>query len=118
VLNHDLGLAIPGNGGGKWNTNTHGPATGYYLLWNGAKTISHKASDAIAGDLCVWQTHMGIATGGGNMISALNEHLGTKVTTIPGGSPGGELLFVRRIVASFSTGTTQAPGTTTAGGRG
>jgi cell wall-associated NlpC family hydrolase len=83
--------------GKKWNPSTHGPATGDYLLWSGAKTVSHNAKDAQAGDLCVWQTHMGIATGGGNMVSALNESLGTKATTISGGAPGGELLFVRRI---------------------
>ena len=96
VLGHDLGMSIPVYGK-NWNPSTHGPATGDYLLWGGAKTISHNAKDAQAGDLCVWQTHMGIATGGGNMVSALNPSLGTKVTTIPGGSPGGELLFVRRI---------------------
>ena len=46
----------------------------------------------------MWQTHIGIATGGGRMISALNEHLGTQETTIADGAPGGELLFVKRVV--------------------
>lgn len=99
VLWHDAGMSIPVYGK-KWNPSTHGPATGDYLLWSGAKTVSHNAKDAQAGDLCVWQTHMGIATGGGNMVSALNESLGTKATTISGGAPGGELLFVRRINGS------------------
>lgn len=96
VLGHDLGHAIPGYAAGKWNPNTHGPATGDYLLWGGAKTISHNSKDAQAGDLCVWQTHMGIAIGGGKMISALNERLGTQVTGIDG-IVSGEMLFVRRV---------------------
>lgn len=96
VLAHDLHMAIPL---GQWDFSTHGPATGDYLLWSGAKTIGHSASQAQAGDLCVWQTHMGFALGGGQMISALNESLGTRITTISGGAPGGELLFVRRLNA-------------------
>lgn len=101
VLNHDLGLPIPGFWGGQWPPTTHGPATGSYLLWNGAKTIGSGSSAinlAEPGDLCVWQTHMGIAIGNGSMISALNESLGTRVTTIASGAPGIELLFVRRLI--------------------
>jgi len=115
VLGHDLGMTLPGNSTPGYNGSSHGPNTISYLGWTGAATISNKASDAQAGDLCVWQTHMGIALGNGNMISALNPSLGTKVTTIAGGSPGPEILFVRRI---RPTGVTQAAGTTTAGGRG
>ena len=62
--------------------------------------MGHSPGSAQAGDLCVWQTHMGIAVGGGQMVSALNERLGTRVTTISGGAPGGEVLFVRRITAA------------------
>ena len=39
---------------------------------------------AVAGDLCVWPTHIGIALGGSQMISALNPSLGTLVTPISG----------------------------------
>jgi len=99
VLGHDLGYQIPG---GSWasvtdNGSQHGPATTSYLVWSGATTVGNSASSAQAGDLLVWQTHMGICTGGGNMISALNESLGTQVTTIADGAPTGELLFVRRV---------------------
>lgn len=98
VLGHDLGMAIPGQTG--YSGTSHGPNTVSYLAWSGAKTIGNNPASAVAGDLCVWQTHMGIATGGGSMVSALDEALGTKVTTISGGAPGGELLFIRRIKAA------------------
>ena len=104
VLGHDLGLQIPGGSWSKVTNNggSHGPTTLSYLAWSGASTVGHSASDAQAGDLCVWQSHMGIAIGGGRMISALNPSLGTEVTTISGGAPFGELLFVRRLSAAGS----------------
>jgi cell wall-associated NlpC family hydrolase len=97
VLGHDLGMTLPGDTSPGYSGTSHGPTTLSYLGWSNATTIGHSASLAEAGDLCVWQTHMGIATGGGNMVSALNEQLGTKETTIAGGAPGAEILFVRRI---------------------
>lgn len=97
VLGHDLGMRLPGESTAGYSGTSHGPTTVGYLGWSGASTISNKASAAQPGDLCVWQTHIGIATGGGNMVSALDEAEGTKETTIGEGSPSGELLFVRRI---------------------
>ena len=108
VLGHDLGMMLPGQSSPGYDGTTHGPTTLGYLVWNGAQTVGHSPSEAQAGDLLVWQTHMGFALGGGQMISALNEHLGTQVTTIAGGSPGDELLFVRRI-EGLPTPTGQAP---------
>lgn len=99
------GYTIPG---GAWNPATHGPDTLSYLAWGGAVTIGHTASQAQAGDLLVWQSHMGICTGPDQMISALNPTDGTKVTTIEQGAPGGEFLFVRRITAPPLTGKTGA----------
>lgn len=92
VLSHDMKIAIPG---GSWNPATHGPATGSYLVWAGASRISR--SNLSAGDLCVWPTHMGIALNGTQMISALNPSLGTAITTIDNGAPGGEPLSCLRI---------------------
>jgi cell wall-associated NlpC family hydrolase len=97
VLGHDLGMTLPGASSPGFSGDSHGPNTVMYLAWGRAKTISGNAAAAQAGDLCVWQTHMGIALGGGQMISALNPSLGTRVTSISGGAPGGEVLFVRRI---------------------
>lgn len=97
VLGHDLGMTLPGYTKPGYDGSTHGPTTLEYLVWKGATTVGNKPSDAQAGDLCVWQTHMGIAIGNGQMISALNEHLGTMVTTIADGAPGLEALFVRRV---------------------
>lgn len=94
VLGHDMGLTLPGGLSG-YNGSSHGPTTLGYLTWSGARTINRKSVSA--GDLCVWQTHIGIAISNTQMISALNENLGTQVTTISGGSPGGELLVCRRV---------------------
>lgn len=116
VLGHDLGLAIPGYAPGAYTGASHGPVTGEWLLWGGCTTISHSGRDAQPGDLCVWQTHMGIALGGGQMISAQTTQNGTQVSGIDGFIP--EFLFVRRLTAGPVSGTTQAPGTVTAGGRG
>jgi cell wall-associated NlpC family hydrolase len=95
VIGHDAGMSIPQFPHGSYNGATHGPATLSWITWG--TFISHNPKDAKAGDICVWQTHMGIAVGNGNMISALNPSQGTKETSIEGGAPGGELLYVRRI---------------------
>lgn len=98
VLGHDTGLTLPGDSSPGYSGTSHGPTTLSYLAWSAAETVGHEASEAQAGDLCVWQTHMGIALGGSQMISALNPSLGTRVTAISDGAPPGELLFVRRAI--------------------
>jgi len=85
-IGHDLGRPIPGVA--HYDGSSHGPATGSWLIWSGAVTIP--ASQAQDGDIVVWPTHMGIYLGGGQMISALNPSLGTRVTSVAGGAPGGE----------------------------
>jgi peptidoglycan DL-endopeptidase CwlO len=95
VCGHDLGLPIPGHAAGTYDGSSHGPPTDVWLLWGGLKFVSHSSADAQPGDLCIWQTHMGIALGNGQMISALNSDKGTLVTSIDGIVPG-ELLYVRR----------------------
>jgi cell wall-associated NlpC family hydrolase len=94
VLNHDLGMSIPG---GTWNPNTHGPNTTSYNGWSGANPIPR--NQAGAGDLCCWSTHIGIAINNTQMVSALNERLGTQITGIENGGPQGESLTCRRLVA-------------------
>lgn len=96
VLGHDLHLDIPGVQ--NYDGSSHGPSTLSYLVWGGATRIS--SSEIQAGDLCVWQTHMGIATSNTDMISALNESLGTEVTTISAGAPFGEVLVPMRVNAA------------------
>lgn len=115
VLGHDLGIALPGGGhfgDAGYPPGSHGPTTLNYLLYGTPVNFGSEQ----AGDLLVSTVHMGICIGGGQMISAQDPQLGTNVsgyrTGFPGGTPS-----VRRIAAP-PTGTTQAPGTTTAGGRG
>jgi peptidoglycan DL-endopeptidase CwlO len=98
VLGHDLGLAIPGYT--TYNGASHGPTTLSYLAWGGAVTVGNSATAAQPGDLCVWQTHMGIAIGGGQMISARDPQEGTGIDSISGDVPG-EVLFVRRLKAAI-----------------
>jgi cell wall-associated NlpC family hydrolase len=97
VVGWDLGLAIPLYKAGAYHGQAHGPPTGVWLVWSGAFTI--KQQDMVPGDLAIWQTHMGIVTSPGHMVSALDQQLGTKETTIKGGAPFGEMLFIRRLKA-------------------
>lgn len=85
-------------GGAKYDPRTHGPTTLSYLSWNGAQTVGHHGQDAMPGDLCVWQTHMGIAIGGGQMVSARSAGSTPNVgiDTIEGDKPG-EFLYIRRV---------------------
>ena len=114
VLGHDLHLAIPGFA--TYDGSVHGPNTLTYLAWPGATTVGHDGSAALPGDLCVWQTHMGIALGGGQMVSARSATSvpPTGIDNIAGDIPG-ELLFVRRLKAVAATASATA-GTRGAGG--
>lgn len=98
-MNYVIGVegkqAIPGYAAGRYSGSTHGPPTGAWLLWSGVTGIAK--TQLAPGDLIVWQTHMGMYVGNGNMVSALNESIGTRVTTIAGGSPGGEIPFYKRL---------------------
>jgi hypothetical protein len=116
VLGHDFHMVLPGETQPGYEGTTHGPTTLSYLAWPGAVTVGHSAADAAAGDLCVWQTHMGIATGNGNIVSALNPSLGTRETTISAAAPPGELLFVRRVTQAGSPPVTTPLGKTIPGG--
>lgn len=95
VLNRDMMQSIPGYVGGTWNPSTHGPATGSYLVF-GSPIL---ASAVGAGDLCVWPTHIGIAINNTQMVSALNEQMGTQVTGILDGGPSGEPVIYKRVSA-------------------
>jgi cell wall-associated NlpC family hydrolase len=97
VIGWDLNLGIPGFRAGTYHGQTHGPNTVAWLAWTGAFTI--KKADMAPGDLAIWQTHMGIIVGKNEMVSAQDQQLGTRRTTIKGGAPFGEVLFVRRLKA-------------------
>lgn len=111
VIGHDLGLPIPGSHSGGYSG--HGPTTVQWAVFG----TSVPRSQVVAGDLVIWPLfHMGIAISNSQMVncpgpngtaapvvSSIDEHI------------GGPRVF-RRV--AFSAGTTQAPGTGTAGGRG
>jgi len=109
VLGRDLKQPIPGYAAGAYTGSEHGPSTVSYLAWGGVSGITE--SQLQAGDLVVWETHMGISLGGTQMISALDTASGVKVTSIADGSPMGEVLFSKRLtglsgVAPTPSGTT------------
>lgn len=75
------GLAIPGNGPGKYTGTSHGPTTGVWAAWTGMSSV--KRADVQAGDILVWSGHMGIATSNSQYISAHSPAERTTVTNIP-----------------------------------
>lgn len=95
IIGHDMGMSIPGFPHGSYNGSSHGPATLSWLVFG--KTVGSDPVMAMPGDVCVWQTHMGIALGAGKMLSALNPGMGTQITTIQDGAPTGELLIIKRL---------------------
>jgi cell wall-associated NlpC family hydrolase len=97
VLGHDLGLDIPGSEG--YSGVNHGPNTLAYLVWGGVTSIP-RASVA-AGDLLVWQTHMGIAINNAQMISAQDPIAATGISGIDATTKSlGEFLFCKRVKAA------------------
>jgi cell wall-associated NlpC family hydrolase len=97
IYGHDIGLPIPGYPAGGYDGKSHGPATVDWLTWSGLVTIGHDGRGAQAGDLAVWQTHMGICLGSDSMISAQTPSSGTQISTINNFIP--EILFIRRYKA-------------------
>lgn len=77
---HQGGISDPG--GSPYNPNIHGPNTLSYLAWSGATTVGHSESSAQPDYLIVGPTHMGICSGSGNYVSALNPSMGVKETPI------------------------------------
>lgn len=103
VIGRDLGLAIPGVPAGQYDGADHGPSSFLWAAWTGCTTIGSDPSAAQAGDLCIWMNavgHIGIAIGGGQMVSALDPSDGTKVTPISGTAAG--VFLVRRLKATLA----------------
>jgi len=122
VLGHDFGMVLPG--GGRYGSagyppGSHGPVVSTYAAWTGASTLPAGQSPA-AGDLCVWNGlgplgHIGIATDGSHMISALDTESGTVHTPIAGYGPAGVKVTYRRINGAGQTGAAASPTSALAG---
>lgn len=94
----DCHLAIPGFAAGAWTGTTHGPPTGSWLLWGHLQHVARK--DVAAGDILVYQTHMGVAISNANMVSAETPSQGTQIAPIDDMTKSlGEILFCRRYPA-------------------
>jgi hypothetical protein len=90
VLGHDLKMKTPS---GAWTGTSHGAVAAQYKIWSGSVAVK----TPVAGDLCCWLTHVGIALSPTTMISALDPQYGTAVTPIKGYGPTGEPLSYRRV---------------------
>lgn len=81
IVSVKAGMAIPGNGPGKYDGTSHGPPTGVWAVWPGMNTV--KRADVQAGDILVWGGHMGIATSNSRYVSAHSPAERTSETNIP-----------------------------------
>jgi cell wall-associated NlpC family hydrolase len=97
VVGHDMGMAIPGMGRGKYDGTSHGPPTGSWGIWPGLRRISR--ADVQEGDIIVWSGHMGIALGNNSMVSATGPN-GTPSTVVSpiDGHGNGPILKYGRLV--------------------
>jgi hypothetical protein len=94
VINHDLGVPIPGFAAHEFGSGGHGPTVAQYLIWSGAATVVQ--AHAQPGDyICFGVSHMGIYLGNGQMISAENPSLGTVVSSVAAQNQG--LTVYRRL---------------------
>jgi cell wall-associated NlpC family hydrolase len=97
VANHDCGIAIPGYAPHRFTGSTHGPNTLVYWGWLPAHA-SHLNRDQVgANDICLWQTHMGVAVSNTQYVSAYDTQEGTVIKDIHGGGPIGELATFWRL---------------------
>lgn len=81
IVSVKAGLAIPGNGPGKYKGTSHGPTTGVWAIWTGMASVSR--ANVQAGDILVWGSHMGIATSNSQYVSAHSPAEKTTVKPIP-----------------------------------
>lgn len=94
VLGQDMSMILPG--GGKWGDpgyppHSHGPGSTQYMLYGTGVELA----DVQPGDLVVSVEHIGIITGPGTMISAMDPTRGTGKGTFPGGFPAGPPVYRR-----------------------
>lgn len=91
VANHLCGITIPGYRPHTFTGATHGPNTAVYWAWMPAHASMVNRNQIQPDDVCLWQTHMGVAVNGADYVSAFDTQLGTTVQPIHGGGPNGEI---------------------------
>lgn len=89
------GQSIPGFPNGSYDGTAHGPNTTSWFddIGNTTGTIDRSMVDA--GDIMLWQTHMGIAIDNVHMVSAEDPAQGTQRGIIDGFMPGETLTCLR-----------------------
>ena len=89
VANRIAGLPIPGYA--PRTLTGHGPTTWGWLAWAPAHMLRIAAANVQAGDIVLWQTHMGIMINTTQYVSAYDTTEGTVVQPVHGGGPIGEV---------------------------
>jgi cell wall-associated NlpC family hydrolase len=89
------GQAIPGFPPGTYKGQVHGPTTVSWHAWIGIGVVEIPRAAVQAGDIMLFDTHMGVAVSNSDMVSALNPVDGTQRTPIDGLMPGETLDTLR-----------------------
>jgi len=97
IANHDCGIPIPGYGPHRFTGQTHGPNTLVYQFWLPTHANMVGRNSVQPNDICLWQTHMGVAVNGTEYASAFDTQLGTTIQPIHGGGPVGEVVTIWRL---------------------
>jgi cell wall-associated NlpC family hydrolase len=97
VANHDCGITIPGSRPHTFTGRTHGPNTAVYMLWLPTHASRVPRNQVAANDVCLWQTHMGVAVDNTEYVSAYDTAEGTVIKPIHGGGPNGEIATFWRL---------------------
>ena len=91
--------SIPDWPNGTYDGSQHGPSTLGWLADQGRTVGAIDRSEVSAGDLMVWQTHMGIAISNDQMMSAQDPANGVQQSGIDGFIPGETLTCLRMAVS-------------------
>lgn len=87
-----LGLAIPGYPKPhSLPASSHGPPTLVWMTWVPAHASRISRANVQRNDICLWQTHMGVATSHEQYVSAYDTQKGTLITSIDKGGPSLEI---------------------------
>jgi cell wall-associated NlpC family hydrolase len=97
VACHDCHIAIPGSKPGTFTGATHGPSTLVYQAWMPFHANRISRSNVQANDVCLWQSHMGVAISNSEYASAYDTQSGTARRPIDGGGPPGEFPMFWRL---------------------
>lgn len=90
VANRLCSIPISGYRPRTFTGATHGPNTAVYWLWMPTHAMHLTRAEVGENDICLWLTHMGVATSNSHYVSAYDTAEGTIIKPIDRGGPSGE----------------------------